>query len=750
MLKNLGWVLKIGIILFGLAEFLGLMPESLELADRVITSLVLLVFWYALRPASFMFGKDSRWLDITILIGFYIMSLNVFLAYIVQYYPQIPEQILRYISLTVLILGRAILVLVAFYVALRVNIGERSIVHSILYLFRRTAGFWEKFSAPGGYFLLRFAFSFIALYIIVNYFFLLVTQWFIVSLDKSLLVVAVLFAFKDIRGHRIEAINKIGEFSERLLAAVTRLFTEHHYAHLGFGFLLIFHYLSDVSLFIIPYLTGLQSEFGYYGLTEETHRSLIWHYGNEVLGTGFQHFGVAWTYIISGAGLLVMFLIPIVLMLLYVFKANMTEFEWKKRFIFPLLLFLMAGSVFMIAPWVEQVPIKGSETGVYGVDFVTHRISDGKVFEFEEIFVISVLILAMAAMAMGRRGSEFFVTMLFLASMMYFGYYCWNFFISSADYYWNLGFSNLPLALDSSILLFLNMLFYLGGFCLLMYTLSKYVVTHFIRELRNKPAVIVWLLGSFLVTIFVISLINAENVASVLALLFSFLVTLFLFNTALYFVLREEHNYDFVPALTMVLGLFPLLVILGSVIGSSFGIPEEYMNILSRVALSVVAVLLLMLFRVRSLFNRLRGLKLGLSLFVGLLLGFTFLLAREPVVLIPKGMLYVLVFLFLVAFSEELIFRSLIFRVLQRSLDDTTALFVQALMFALLHFLFLGSILTHYGGSIMAGLFYFVLIFAFGVILGTLIGKRKEEKNVLYPMVAHFAANFVVYFSLFF
>jgi len=200
--KYLDIFVKIFLLVLGFSDFFGILPNELDLLDKFLTSAILVYFWFKLRPASFMFGKKSRFLDTSIIVAYYILVLNTFLRFL---QPILSEAVYSSVSYSVNLFsiygGTILLILIAIYVSFVISIGEKSVANSLLSVFDKKGKFFDKIKGDtfNIYSPLEFVFNFLILYIIGIYFFGLINQWFVVSLDKSLLVLAILFAVSDIK-----------------------------------------------------------------------------------------------------------------------------------------------------------------------------------------------------------------------------------------------------------------------------------------------------------------------------------------------------------------------------------------------------------------------------------------------------------------------------------------------------------------------------------------------------------------------
>lgn len=266
---------KIFLVVIGLFDIFNLLPQSLDIVDKGLAALILLIYWLALKPSKFIFGKEKKWLDYTLLGTFYILVIDTFVNliriidlndlaikkisfFITAYLPGFLSNAIKSsflfihnpasttaISLFSVYVGFSLIILIALYSAFRLEYGKKSVMHSITRVFIRKDATWKNFADTAGYsIIVKFFISLIVLFSVSQYFFALVNQWFIISLDKTLLVLAILFAVKDIQGTKSKALNKIGRFDEWLLGTITEVFTNEKKVFFRFW------YFAFISLFI--------------------------------------------------------------------------------------------------------------------------------------------------------------------------------------------------------------------------------------------------------------------------------------------------------------------------------------------------------------------------------------------------------------------------------------------------------------------------------------------------------------------
>ena len=109
-------ITKIFLVLFGLADAFSILPDSLDIFDKVFTSAILFYFWIKLRPMKFLFGYPSKTLNYFIIGSFYILVIDTFIPFIPALFPY--GNLLSIISI---ITGSILLILISVFITMRVK-----------------------------------------------------------------------------------------------------------------------------------------------------------------------------------------------------------------------------------------------------------------------------------------------------------------------------------------------------------------------------------------------------------------------------------------------------------------------------------------------------------------------------------------------------------------------------------------------------------------------------------------------------
>lgn len=558
---------KIFLVVIGLFDIFNLLPQSLDIVDKGLAALILLIYWLALKPSKFIFGKEKKWLDYTLLGTFYILVIDTFVNliriidlndlaikkisfFITAYLPGFLSNAIKSsflfihnpasttaISLFSVYVGFSLIILIALYSAFRLEYGKKSVMHSITRVFIRKDATWKNFADTAGYsIIVKFFISLIVLFSVSQYFFALVNQWFIISLDKTLLVLAILFAVKDIQGTKSKALNKIGRFDEWLLGTITEVFTNEKKFFLGFGILLLFHYLSDLATFFLPYFfpfIGIDPFYlNYLGDTGALmHQPLSVLIGSEMVHSGFEMIAVMGVYLLSAIGIVLLILFPIVLIYFIIGDAKLSVFLKRKWHSVLLIIFFISMITFQLAPWLTQKAILGQ--GIQGVDFITHRISTE--ISITYVFIIVAIVFILSLFAFNIKVAKYFLGLIFIMSFVYLGEYVWNYFISSMYYHFGVigyffSIPNYYIGIMFIFLFILEVLFYLGGFLLLTYNAARIIVKDIIKSLITNKAIYAWTLALLLLPMLLMYNLTLQSFTKASIVI----ITLFIFSYSMY------------------------------------------------------------------------------------------------------------------------------------------------------------------------------------------------------------------------
>ncbi len=755
-------LVKIFLVFMGLADAFSFLPSSLDIFDKVLTSAVLFYFWIKLRPMKFLFGYPMQKLNYLIIGTFYLLVIDTFVPFIPALYPYGGI-----ISMTSIIGGSILLILISIFITMRVKFGASSLINCLFGIFDKNKKYLKDFNR-NKYVIKKFFIVLIILFGMSQYLFGLVNQWFIVSLDKSLILVALLFAVKDLESSKIKALRTAGSFDDKILSTVTKLFTIPKKIHLGLGFLLIFHYLSDLGAFFITYLFNTAKDPYYFSLLgdkfletgqviSQHHQTLIQLASSETTSLMAQP-NILMTYVMSAIGIILLLLMPIIICFFLSYNINLRELVKKNGFVIALIGAFITIFTFVLYPWVQQKAIK--QPNILGVDFITNTISSASFISMDYIVLIFGIFLILGLFLFNSKIARMGATAIFMVSLMFLGIYVWNYFMSSANFYLHpdyggiihfIGNYNYIIVFTLAILFLLDVFFYLGTFLLFAYHSLKYFIEYILKDLLNNKLIVGLSFFVIIATMFMLTIINQNNFQNIMQLLFAFLIICLLFSFAFYKVLvgKKEFRDDLILAVIFVVFSYLGVGLLAYYLEVSQGFPDTLLNLITPIIMSGIGILLVKFFKLKTLWREIKLKQSMIAVGIGLLFGGIFYLVNEPIVsVISNHMLEIIIFTFFIALSEEFLFRYIIYRIARKSFSERASQIMQALAFSLLHFLMLKTIINHYAGAMWMMMLYFIAVFLFALILGRFVIPKKvsgRKANIWYAIICHWTTNLVLY-----
>ena len=780
---------KISIILIAIGDVFSLLPESLDIFDKILTSIILLWLWFGIKPSRLLFGNYNRLLDIIMITGFYILSLDTYTTAAAKIEYQAPyvteifhgfgiETVTSFfnwilynlqssytatkISIFSLQAGSAILIALAIYIATKHKPNKDSITGCIFSFFSKKDNSWNRFSSSRIFIPLRFIFSFLLMLSFFLFVVNLINQWFIVSIDKSIFIIGVLFAVKDIENTKSKTLNKIGQFDEMLIKNITNLFTKRDKFYLGVGIILIFHILSDLATFFFPYLLNLSKEAFYFDSLgrELLHQSFYHHLTTETI-SGIQIFSFPLIYMMVAIGIVSMMLFLIICSFLMLYEKNLKQIISKKSSSIPIVIAFISILVYFAAPMISQQAIIPTEDiytnaeGLIGVDFLTAKMSEVIIMEPTALAFCAIILSATLLFVFGQRINKFLGVIIYVASISFFANYIGNYLLSSANYSTEIikylySSGDYLIATIIAIMMLLSIIFYTLGFILFAYKSSRYIIEHMKDDLQDNRLIIIWAGLIILISMILVSLGKLEILTSVIT--GSFIFALAFYNECKG---TDENHDDFVLAINFLIFSFLIVNILSYITTSLFEVEKTVMYFVNQSFILISAIYFIQFFRLKIKISLPKTKKILKVAYIGIIAGLFFYLLNEPVETFFNGnILLILLFTFMIATSEELIFRFFIFKISEKVFSYHQSQIIQSTIFTLIHFMNIKIIWYHfkYHSEIfifdfpVLFLLYFTGLFVFGYVMGIIAhGKDKNlEKNIKYAILAHWITNFIL------
>src|SRR3989338_1505456 len=780
-----GWAFKIFMLFFGIINLF----DYFDSTGKALSAFMLFLLWKEFGAFRFLFGSGKKWLDSLALLAFYVFIIDTFTRILrtaeinfavvenIRFYLSIlPGPIYNFIVNASLYVynsgpevsifsanaGFAFLAIVAVLGSVTQKYGRDSVAYSLINRINKKDAFWEKYSEKGitKYTPIKIFTTLIVLLLFSHYFFNLVNQWFIVTIGNSTFIIAFFLSVKDLKNTGIKLLDRMGKFDEELILLAKKIFYNRKYVIFGFSVILVFHYMSDATLFFTPYLIPTVDLERYYSdiLKQGPHMSIIDLFGTENIQTTVEKIYYFSVYLADAIGLLFLFMLPVIFLFLLLLQKHLNHYLEKKYHRIVLYTAFITSSIFLLAPWTEALPIikdaSGNFVNVQGVDFITTRISDSG---YPLIFLFT-LILFLAGIAIlffnNKKLQEYVITILLLYSLAFLGKYVWNFYLSTFYYYINIlkflfAAQKLQHIFLFSILFLLETLFYIGGFFVIGYHISRYIITEKTKEIMGGRAIFAYTAMFFLVPAILLYGETEYAIASTSITVVSLLV----FSYALYKEFKiGEYRDDYILGVSISIALLQLIVIT-SFYAKNFSLMDllYFITFSQPVIILGVSYASLAFFKIKLRFLPIDHLTLLKSALLGIGFGIVFYLITEPSIsniIMPFNIM--LAYLALIAISEEVLFRGMLLNLAERAFSFETSVLLQSLVFSSAHFISISTIFSHYGDlspsaitTVLYVIIYYVLLYSFAMVASFLYGR--EERNITYPIVFHFVTNLFVF-----
>ncbi len=776
------WGFKILLFIFGAVSLFG----YFDLTGKIMGAGMLFMLWLHFDPAGLALGNSKKWLNYVVIAIFYIFVLDTFTQVIQTTNTQSPEFQNGYVPIDNFLskalgwayhpireyiisihngqvslsgfssaFGFLALISISLYVTFFMELEKDSLAYPIVSLLKRKEEFWSRIISnkltifsP-----LKFLLSLSCLIIFSHYFFNLVNQWMLVTIGNSTFIIAFFFAAKDIKNTGIKILDKIGSFDEELIYFVRKIFHDPKNFILGFSILLGFHYLSDINLFFIPYIIpSVDIDEYYLSLVDKSnHLSIPALFANESAPTIISWLVNFAVYAFSILGALFIFLVPVAFIFMGLAGKNVKDYLEKKRHRIILYVMLISMTIFILSPWISMRGLYQDESehisGIYGVDLNTRMISEAGIPVMYLFAIILVLGAISIKFAETHWMQEYSITLIFLYSLAYIGLYVWYFYTSAAQYYFALlqyAFSSadILLLLLFSGLIAMETLFYIGGFVYMGYILSRYIITQKTKYIVTDHSMIVWTVA--LVGIPAFFLFRETADATIIASIV--IASFFLFSYALY---REftgvEYKDDYILGVSQVIAVFQILAV-AEIFERGF-LGESLLLVVGGLLLLLLSLVSLRFFRIGLPIKSISLKDFIHILIFGVSFGILFYFIPDPFITktsVSFGML--LFYIVLASIAEEVLFRGVVMSISEKAFSYRMAVFLQSLVFSLVHFIALKSILNYYTAEGFSGallllyiIIYAILLFSFGMFAAFIY--HNKDRNILHPIIFHFTAN---------
>jgi len=447
----------ISFIILNLLDFAGQLPGEIEFLKRMLSWIIVIHLVLGVSLTEIFFGIRKRFFDYLLVLTFSILSLQSFVYYAVETmdiinlkdnfittdilinaFLWIESNLISIISASKYV-GFSILLILSIFFSIRFYFSEKSVL-GVLH---------EEGPPKASKFLFRFILTFIVLNAFSAFIFKLLLEWFGWAVDAPLLVIGLSYwVYLNIKHYLMTGklfrfymfLEHVSNFGEKFLKNFISLFHYKNTFYIGFIGLLIFHSLTDVGAFIIPYITGIEHSF--YGSIHslQNHTPLFFGAGNLFIND-IQYLYSSKDIIVLLAGyILNIFAIVFLMLLPAYFWYSLYKNKNISLKIIMSVIFAISLTFFLLSPCfsidrIEPGNNNDSESSLLmGVDIKTNSLLDGGSRIVDSLSLSLLAGFIVFAFSQNIRIKKFIDKTIIFLSMVLFGVYTYNYFISIYQY----------------------------------------------------------------------------------------------------------------------------------------------------------------------------------------------------------------------------------------------------------------------------------------------------------------------------
>lgn len=276
---NLGTIIEIfvllSLIILNVLDFLGLLTEEFDFIKKIISWTGLLLILKSAHLSKIFFGIKDKIYDIWFPISLFILSFKDFMAFVNIAHEEF-EGFLKFIidlfflysseiQTFTLYIGLIMLVFWSFYVVIKMktNIGEKTSIYKLIK---------KKYSELGALTILK---VFLLQYIFFVIFFNMFIEWLAISVDSAVFTLGFIMFLLYRNKFEDGAINSLSSFGEEFYERVIKLFKYKNGLNFGIMLMYLLHLLTDIAIFIIPFVMFISNPLYMEDLSELTHESVV-------------------------------------------------------------------------------------------------------------------------------------------------------------------------------------------------------------------------------------------------------------------------------------------------------------------------------------------------------------------------------------------------------------------------------------------------------------------------------------------
>ncbi|MFW5746541.1 MAG: FG-GAP-like repeat-containing protein [Nanoarchaeota archaeon] len=255
----------ISLIILNVLDFFKILPGDIDFIKKIISWILLALVFYHVGISKVLFGRDRQWIDITLLISYFLLTMKNFVGFARQTFIEtefvhdlyifIINHNVQFETITFL-LGLAGLLSVASFMTVKKHIHKESLMGALFIHHSEShhthfQRFWQILFVLVVFFVLVFNLMF---------------EWLAIAVDAPILVVVIIITliliisrklhkhYHETPGHLIETITEAPDhFYEKMID----MFHHPKFLPLGIAGMFVLHILTEIGIYVIPYMLGI-------------------------------------------------------------------------------------------------------------------------------------------------------------------------------------------------------------------------------------------------------------------------------------------------------------------------------------------------------------------------------------------------------------------------------------------------------------------------------------------------------------
>ena len=419
------------LILLNILDFLEWLPGDIDYIKKVISWTCLGYLLYEASLTQQFFGVRHNLVDLGLIGAYFMLVINKLISYAhvaieevnllssLYWFLISNEIMLTHLSFYI---GGLIIFGIALYCTMKLEVRIPSLMHVI-----HEEGVPKTLSEKIERFSVIYA-VFIGFFVIV---FNLMMEWLAIAVDASILVVALLFYIFTLFRRHFRRFNpdsmiyKLGSVGEEFYSSFIELFHSKRKILMGVSGMLVLHLLTDVGIFIVPYIINIHDILYFEQLGQERLSIFPMMIKDlSLVSSLWDKLSIITVYLFNLIAILSLLILP-----------GYIWYKLYKRQGFyvshlKLSMFFVGIIIFCTAPAfsIRRITVPG----LVGVDIVTQSIVSNTYLNVSFLVIVAMFCGAFVyAMSFTRWLKEKLILILIAIVDIFFGYYVYSYFILS-------------------------------------------------------------------------------------------------------------------------------------------------------------------------------------------------------------------------------------------------------------------------------------------------------------------------------